>query len=887
MNFRAKYFVCILFILVVTCFHVSAQDSGSIHWHFGDSLFSHYIIPIKKITDNDRKPLYIKDQSFTGVLTILTRNLKSFKQFLKSIPCEILDEHNLSNTVVIRVKHASILEKILASSDVVFINDRRAPVEESTSKYQDNRVNRINFVHEFFPEYTGEGLTVSIKERSIDTTDIDLRGRVKSSVLADEEITLHANQIATIIAGAGNTAPNAKGIAWKSNVTSSSFDKLLPDDNSILQSEGVSVQNHSYGIGIENFYGAEAKAYDANVVGDPTLLHVFSSGNSGMQTPAAGKYAGVEGYANLTGNMKMAKNVLVTGGHFQDMTIDKRNSRGPAYDGRIKPELVAYGPEGTSDAAAVVSGVALLLQNAYLKSHNTLPKIDILKAVLVASADDAGSAGIDFITGYGAVNAHRAIQMMRAQTFRSGTVQQGQHQTFSVAVPSGIKTLRVAMNYIDPPANAADDKALINDLDLEVIHDEKRWLPWVLSPYPHPDSLQLPSRRKSDHLNNTELITVEDPEPGIFQFNIVGQSLTTTSQDFAVAYWLDTADVFVWTSPAIHESFDSEKEIYFRWESTYSGMATLEISVNGESFDEIDNAVSLQQGFYRWMMPPVSGVAVARMKIGNNYFNTAPFTLSPPLPLKIGFVCNDEFMLNWDQIDGAEQYQVHMLNGRYLETIATATDTVLMLDRSIYSSRYFAVTPMIKTQPGLRSVTYNIEDQGVRCYYTTFFGEVAEPGVAELQLTLSTTYNVSAVKWEKEIEHSFQMLSKTEIDKELLHTFTDAGLKGGVSRYRASIILKDGREMVTDTAFVYYADENTYEVFPNPIHGTNDELQVFTNGEDISISFYDMAGKVVMTQQVLSHLFKFPLPSLPDGLYVYRIFRQSTPMASGRLVVIR
>ena len=40
-------------------------------------------------------------------------------------------------------------------------------------------------------------------------------------------------------------------------------------------------------VGIENFYGADAAAYDASAIANPTLLQVFSAGNSGshISTP--------------------------------------------------------------------------------------------------------------------------------------------------------------------------------------------------------------------------------------------------------------------------------------------------------------------------------------------------------------------------------------------------------------------------------------------------------------------------------------------------------------------------------------------------------------------------------------------------------------------------
>jgi len=36
-----------------------------------------------------------------------------------------------------------------------------------------------------------------------------------------------------------------------------------------------------------------------------------------------------------------------------------------AFDGRIKPEIVALGEDGSSGAAAIVSGIALLIRDAF------------------------------------------------------------------------------------------------------------------------------------------------------------------------------------------------------------------------------------------------------------------------------------------------------------------------------------------------------------------------------------------------------------------------------------------------------------------------------------------------------------------------------------------
>jgi hypothetical protein len=59
-------------------------------------------------------------------------------------------------------------------------------------------------------------------------------------------------------------------------------------------------------------------------------------------------------FANLTGNFKMAKNVLTIAAIDSTDEIPDLSSAGPVYDGRLAPQLTAPGPNGTSDAAAFV-----------------------------------------------------------------------------------------------------------------------------------------------------------------------------------------------------------------------------------------------------------------------------------------------------------------------------------------------------------------------------------------------------------------------------------------------------------------------------------------------------------------------------------------------------
>jgi hypothetical protein len=63
---------------------------------------------------------------------------------------------------------------------------------------------------------------------------------------------MHATSMASICGGGGNSDPSALGVAFAVALTSSDYIILLPDPDSIFTLNGISVQNHSYGTGIEN-----------------------------------------------------------------------------------------------------------------------------------------------------------------------------------------------------------------------------------------------------------------------------------------------------------------------------------------------------------------------------------------------------------------------------------------------------------------------------------------------------------------------------------------------------------------------------------------------------------------------------------------------------------
>ncbi|MFL5774554.1 MAG: S8 family serine peptidase, partial [Flavisolibacter sp.] len=352
---------------------------------------------------------------------------------------------------IVRIKRNDLFS-LSDIPEVIFINEYHEAREELSSGASDPTLNTINYVHNRYPSLNGDSLYVSIKERLFDTSDIDLKGRVFLTGWESSFQTAHASLMATIIGGAANSSPSADGVAQSVHLTSASFDRLFPEPDSVFVKNKIYVQNHSYGTVVENFYGNEATAYDEQVIRIPTLLHVFSAGNSGNITNNSGPYSGVSAFANLTGNFKQAKNIITVGSLDSAGQLLPLSSKGPAYDGRIKPELMAYGEDGSSGAAALVSGAALLVQDAYKRNYHAIPSAALVKAVLVNSADDVGPDHPDYYSGFGNLNTFRAVATIAEARFAESDVTQNQVKSFSLVIPQGISRIKVTLAWNDPAA---------------------------------------------------------------------------------------------------------------------------------------------------------------------------------------------------------------------------------------------------------------------------------------------------------------------------------------------------------------------------------------------------------------------------------------------------
>src|SRR6476620_821418 len=516
----------------------------------------------------------------------------------------ILGLHPSSKTIILRIP-TDQLKNFLDDNNIEFADLLRKPQEELTTGAFDLSLNKILLAHDRYPAINGNNINISIKEQQLDSLDIDWKSRYFNSGVGAATQTSHASIMATIVAGGANSSLYAIGAAPAANLTSSSFTSLLPDADEVYKQYHISIQNHSYGTGIENYYGADTRAYDISVNKNPSLLHIFSAGNSGNAASTSGAYTGIEGYANLTGSFKMAKNIITVGSTDSFNNAMPLSSKGPAYDGRIKPELVAYGEDGSSGAAALTSGSAALIQHAYkLAHHDSLPAAALVKAVLLNSADDIGAKGPDFNSGYGSLNAYNSLRTITQNTYLDGSVAQGEKRSFQINIPANTRQIKVTLAWSDTAADANATKVLVNDLDLRLTYQDNlsQWEPWVLNSAADKNALLRPAIRKNDTLNVVEQITLDDPQAGLYNIEVTGTSLKTTDQDFAIAWQADSVNSFIWTYPTRTVVINAGYVATIRWQSNSTETGAIEYTTDGISWKQIAT-VPASQPYYKWTAP--------------------------------------------------------------------------------------------------------------------------------------------------------------------------------------------------------------------------------------------------------------------------------------------
>jgi hypothetical protein len=791
---------------------------------------------------------------------------------------KIIRQYNTANLIVVKTNWRTI-RSLLLKKQVNFVDVYRQPKEELVLNNLDISVNKINAVHSAFPFLNGSETVVSLKENLPDTNDIDIKNRYVSTNLSSTIGSTHASNMASIIAGAGNTWFKGKGVAWGASLSSASFDILLPENDDVYGRYNISVQNHSYGTGIENYYGADAAAYDASVVQRPELLHVFSSGNSGTNEATSGTYKGITGFANLTGSFKMAKNIITVGNVDSVYRVLPRSSKGPAFDGRIKPEVVAYAEDGSSGAAAIVSGISLLLQQAYKSVKGSLPPAALIKAVLINSADDVGPKGIDYVSGFGNVNALKSIRTIVENRYFNGTVGNNEKVSYNFSVPPGLKELKITMVWADTTASPNTNKALVNDLDMSLSLPalNENWLPWVLNTAANVDSLKQAPIRKRDSLNNIEQITITDPASGNYVLNITGYSVKKFfSQSYNIAYIFDSLNKFEWYNPSENTNFLKHNNSIIRWSNSFpDSTGVLKYKLDKENvWHTIDNTVILSRGYYNWNVPDITGKANLRIDLNNTTFTSKEFSISDTTSINVVFNCQDSVLLNWNKMAGVDSFRIFELGEKYMRKLKDTPDTSIIFYKNTNNSFYYSVCPLFKQTEGMRTISLKYDSKQVGCLITSFVGNISDNHV-RLQVQVLESAVIKSVIWQKILPNSVEDLKKVTLNGyNYTFFYTDSFLTNGINLYRVKLELINGTEVFSDIkAFLYTGFEN-YSIFPNPVQKKAPITIISKDANEGLLQVFSSAGIKILEQKIDYQYNIVPTDKFVSGLYFFKLLKK-------------
>lgn len=291
-----------------------------------------------------------------------------------------------------------------------------------------------------------------------------------------------------------------------------------------------------------------------------------------------------------------------------DQLSDNRNgiaalsSRGPTDDGRIKPEIVAPGTNivsarsnhesagtgwgvydnnddyvfngGTSMSAPMISGLAALTRQWLTQEQGfESPSAALVKAMLLNGAvnlspgqygtgeqQEIPNAWPNNVQGWGRADISRSLGLDsgNAPWLVEDTtgLETGQVETYTVPVTAG-QPFRVTLVWTDYPMSPPANKALINDLDLEIIAPNEQIVRGN-------NTADLPSNcrdtNNADRCNNVESIEIAQPVSGDYTIVVRGTTVAQGDQQpFAIVANPQIAQTIVSpdVSVEIHEAIAS------------------------------------------------------------------------------------------------------------------------------------------------------------------------------------------------------------------------------------------------------------------------------------------------------------------------------------------
>lgn len=574
-------------------------------------------------------------------------------------------------------------------------------------------IHRSNLMDSEYPSgyhFNGEGVNVNVRDDGSIGPHIDFQGRVDNSYQPGGPGS-HETPVAGTLGGAGNIDPYAKGMADGAFMFGTDYEETFLDLSMDLHfNEGVVITNSSYSNGCNDGYMANSATVDQQIYENPSLIHIFSAGNSNNSDCGYG--AGNQ-WGNVTGGHKVGKNAITATSIYYDGTIVASSSRGPAQDGRIKPDISAQGVvyaqlpnneyteiSGTSFSSPSVAGVLAQLYQAY-KTWNAgiNPPSALMKACLLNTANDLGNVGPDFIYGWGHLNAYRAMKTVEEVRYFSDEVEEGIENQHSLAIAPDVTQLKVMVYWSDVEGTPFSAKALVNNLDIQLLTPSGDIiLPYLLDHTPDVAALNSPATNGVDDLNNVEQIVIDNPIVGTGNYTLLvnGTEVPFGPQEYFVV-WEEVTDDLMITWPNGGECLTTTLDHTIHWDARpATGDFLLEYSAdagaNWATIVTVDGSLRI----YDWT-PPTDYTGLAMIRVTRNGItdtSNATFSLmDAPQNVELLGACPDYLSLSWDAVPGALSYTAYILGPQYMDSVAiSGTNTIDVPIPSLSDDIWYAIS---------------------------------------------------------------------------------------------------------------------------------------------------------------------------------------------------
>lgn len=610
--------------------------------------------------------------------------------WLRERGATVLQEGNSNGYLLLRIRQDQILE-IAALPYVQYLELMPQPGEPEDLRGRSmHRANLLDSDSPLGLQFDGAGVSALVRDDGQVGPHIDFQGRLTNLSNDNDPEENHGDGVAGILGGAGNLDPANRGMAAGARIFASDYVANFQDANTLSLHffENVTVTNSSYSDGCNDGYTINARTVDVQMDANPTFMHVFSAGNMGTSNC---NYGAGAGWGNITGGHKMAKNSIAVANLNADITLAGTSSRGPAHDGRLKPDLAAHGQGqvstdfgytyqtfgGTSAAAPGVAGVIAQLTQAYRQQYNGEdPPAALLKLALQNTAVDLGNTGPDFRFGWGHLHTLRAWKLLEQGRWQQGQCDQNGNITHTVTVPPGVREARFMLYWSEEAALTLASQTLINDLDLTAqLPGGAVRRPWLLDPTPDPAKLNLPATTGRDSLNNTEQVAILNPEPGVYTLTIQGTAVPLGPQPYFIAWEFITDDIKL-VYPAGGESLVGSVTERIHWDA-HGNQGDFELSYStndGQSWTTIAT-IPANRRYFDWGVPNLISPNVRLLLTRGAQRDTSdlPFSIAPNLSgVTVVRVCPDSITLSCQPISDTLRYDAYLLGAQKMEIRGSA-----------------------------------------------------------------------------------------------------------------------------------------------------------------------------------------------------------------------